>query len=621
MKYLYQNMITNHVNCEVDYEEFLSKKVSTVAILLSCLLILSSCSIKNNDTLTESSEVLEYESIPLNPIEIVDESEMFSDRDLINDYDLVAGKEIKLSDENGSFTITEEGTYIISGKLTNGQLIVDATDEAKIQIVLNGVEISYSSSAALYIKQADKVFVTVNENTTNILSNTEGFIQDGDEKIDSAVFSKEDITFNGNGVLNVESPYGNGIVSKDDLVLSTGTYVINAENHGIEAKDCIKISDAIITIRSEKDGIHVENDEDSDLGYIYIESGKFDIESQTDGISASGYIQINSGEFSVSSGGGSVNSSTNSDGNFNQKWGMWDGNGTDDDNMESAKGIKALKYILINSSEMILDTSDDSIHSDTTIVINDGIISISSGDDGIHANTQLVVNGGTISIHKSYEGFESQAIDITGGDISIISSDDGFNAAGGNDQSAMGGRPGMGMFTISENCYINISGGYIVIEASGDGIDSNGNISVKGGDIYISGPTGSGDCAFDYSGTAIITNGTIIAAGSNSMAQNFGNDSTQGSILINLQSYQSSGSEVAIIDSNDNVLAVFTPIKQYNSILISCPKIVINEKYIVKTGNYETEVTMTSLIYGSGSSGQGMPGGQGKPGEQGFTRP
>lgn len=588
----------------------IKKTLAAMITVIIMGMILSSCS--TDAYMKESAEEDCISSMPVYPVETEDTEEMFTNRDSDSTYDIESGVEIKLNDEYGSYTINKEGTYIITGFLSDGQIIVDADKQAKIQIVLNGVEISSCTSAALYIKQADKVFVTVNEGTINSLSNAEGFIQMDDNNINGAVFSKEDITFNGYGILNVKSPYGNGIVSKDDLVLSSGTYNITAGNHGIEAKDCVKISSVKITVASSKDGIHAENEKETDLGYIYIKSGELNIESGTDGISASGFILIDDGVFDITTGGGSANSSTDTNGGFNQQWGMLDREVTDISDTDSAKGIKSAQYLVINNASMSLDTSDDSLHSDTIIMINNGVFKISSGDDGMHADTQLVINSGTIDILKSYEGIESQSIDITGGTVIVTASDDGFNSAGGNDQSALGGRPGMGMFTAESDCYINISGGYIEIDSKGDGIDSNGDVNISGGQTYISGPTDNGNGAFDYNGAAIITGGTIIAAGSSGMAQNFSNQSSQGAILINMQNSQSADSVITIKDEEGNLLVSFSPSKQYSSAVISSPGITDSGEYQVDLGSYSIKIIMTSYIY-SNSAGMNRSPGQFRP--------
>ena len=158
-------------------------------------------------------------------------------------------------------------------------------------------------------------------------------------------------------------------------------------------------------------------------------------------------------------------------------------------------------------------------------MIEGGTFEIKTGDDGAHADGNTTVSGGTLNITECYEGLEGATVDITGGEIHIVASDDGINAAGGNDQSGFG--PWQDAFSGSSEYYINISGGVIYIDASGDGIDSNGDLTVTGGEIYIDGPTSDGDGALDYDGTGTITGGTLVAVGSNGMVMNFGSNSTR----------------------------------------------------------------------------------------------
>lgn len=256
-----------------------------------------------------------------------------------------------------------------------------------------------------------------------------------------------------------------------------------------------------------------------------------------------------------------------------------------------------------------IDSCDDAIHSNGNVTVSGGTFSIKTGDDGIHADENVSITAGEIVISKSYEGVEGETIDISGGVISIVASDDGMNAAGGNDGSGFLGRPDT--FGGSSDCYINISGGMLTINASGDGIDSNGSLAVSGGEVYICGSTSNGDGALDYDGNAIITGGIVVAVGSSGMAQNFGTNSTQGSILLNYQSL--STSEVVLKESSGNVILSFTPEKSYNSVIISCPSLVKGRTYTITACGQTKEVTLTSLVYGSssGMGGGGNPGGGG----------
>ena len=203
-------------------------------------------------------------------------------------------------------TITKEGTYVLSGALSEGQIIVDA-DSAKVQLVLDNADITCASSAAIYVKNADKTFITLAEGSENILMNTAEYEAIDDNNIDAVIFSKDDLTLNGKGTLTINSEYGHGIVSKDDLKLVGGTCNITAKNHALSGKDSVRIAAGTYNLTSGKDGIHSENADDDEKGFVYIASGDFTIESTGDGIDASYVVQIDDGDFDITAGGGSEN--------------------------------------------------------------------------------------------------------------------------------------------------------------------------------------------------------------------------------------------------------------------------------------------------------------------------
>ena len=203
-------------------------------------------------------------------------------------------------------TISKEGTYVLSGALSEGQIVVDA-DLAKVQLVLDNVDITCASSAAIYVKSADKTFITLAEGSENILMNTAEYEAIDDNNIDAVIFSKDDLTLNGKGTLTINSEYGHGIVSKDDLKLVSGTCNITAKNHALSGKDSVRIAAGTYNLTSGKDGIHSENADDDEKGFVYIASGDFTIESTGDGIDASYVVQIDDGDFEITAGGGAEN--------------------------------------------------------------------------------------------------------------------------------------------------------------------------------------------------------------------------------------------------------------------------------------------------------------------------
>ncbi len=464
--------------------------------------------------------------------------ELFTERDYETDYEEAESIRIVLSDsgieagdgvavENMTVTIMDEGTYIVSGNLSDGQLIVDAAESAKIHLVFDNTEISSADSAPVYIKQADKVFLTLADGTTNILASSSTFAQTEEEgdNIDAVIFSKADLTLNGNGSLQITTDSGNGITSKDDLVFTGGSYIVNAGNHGLEGKDSVRIAAGAYTITADSDGIHSDNNEDEGKGFVYL---------------------------------------------------------------------------------------------------LDGELTINAADDGIHAENNVTIDGGTVTVADGYEGIEGRTININGGTINVAVSDDGLNAAGGNDSSGMQGGdfPDVQMQGDTSEFYIRITGGTITITAGGDGIDSNGSLYVSGGETYISGPTNSANGALDYNGTGEITGGIFIAAGASGMAMNFSDSSTQGSILVMASEAQTGA--VVLMDEGGTELLRFTPAREYESVLISVPEITSDGSFQVAMGEETQEITMNGLLYGTGSGIGGRGNGRngaGGTGEEMMTPP
>ena len=533
------------------------KRKVVLAFLRTGALVLSGCSKTNNSNETSSGSTSTDSSA-----QGIDVSNMFSDRDKEIGYDEENSTVIKLSDDSttcdsdavqisgNTVTIIGEGTYILSGTLTDGMVIVDAEDTDKVQLVLDGVDITSAESAAIYVREADKVFITTASDSQNTLTNGGTYTAIDDNNIDAAIFSKSDLTLNGAGFLTITAKAGHGVVSKDDLVLTSGTYQIDAASHGLSGKDSVRIASGSYTIVSGKDGIHAENADDTSLGFVYLADGTFDITSDGDGISAGNWLQADGGVYTVKAGGGSENVQK-SDGEWQFGPGQQtESTDTTEEDTVSMKAIKAAGELILKGGKYSLDSADDTIHSNANITISDGEFTLASGDDGIHADSATTISGGTIDITESYEGIEGLSIDITGGET------------------------------------------------------------------YVSGPTNDGNSALDYNGTGTVTGGIFIAAGSSGMAENFGDSSTQGVMMVTVNS-QAAGSAVSLSDSSGNELVSWTPEKEYTSVIISCPEITTGQEYTLTTGSDTTQITMDSIVYGSGSGMGGNPGNGGGPGNGG----
>ena len=630
----------------------MNKKLVAMLSALSLCVTVTACS-KNEDS-TKSQSNTNKTSINIESLE----KESVSEPDTyikLGTETTIEGQGAEVS--NNKVTITKAGTYSISGKVEDGQIIVDAGKEDKVYLILNGADISCSNSAPIYVKNAKKAILSLADGTENNITDGETYVLEDESSNDpnAAIFSKDDMTIIGTGKLTVNANYNNGIASNDDLKIQSGNIVVNAKNNGIKGKDCINVTDGNITINSKGDGMKADNTTDETKGYVYIEGGKINITSGQDGIQAETELLIADGDITIKTGGGSANSAKSNKATDQMPDGMKKGerptmpdgqtqgekpmmpngqaqgdsqalpdgqtqNGqppqlpdgqaqgerpempqemqqppsnqdtntdtssnTSTDESISMKALKATTNIIIDGGTFNIDSEDDSIHSNANATINGGTFEITSGDDGIHSDTQLDINGGTINISKSYEGIESTTININNGDMHIVASDDGINAAGGNDVSTETGMAGNDKFSSSGNGLINITGGYVYVDASGDGIDANGNIKLAGATVLVDGPTNNGNASLDYDGTFDISGGTLVAAGSAGMVQTPSDSSSQKILNLNLTS-QESNTVVNIKSSNGKNILTYAPSKNYSSVIVSTPDIKDNTKYTVSVG-------------------------------------
>jgi hypothetical protein len=542
--------------------------------------------------------------------------------------------------DGSQITITSAGIYGISGTLNDGQIVVNTGSKETVKLVLDGVDITCTTSAPIYVIHAGKTVITLVDDTENYITDGDSYIFEDVESDEpnAAIFSKSDLTINGGGSLTVNANYNNGIQSKDELKITGGNITVNAVNHGIKGRDGIIVRDGTVTVHAGGDGIQSNNDEDSEKGFVAIEGGTIDITAGEDGMQAETSLLVSGGSIAISSGGGSVNSSQG------DSWGDWGPRGMESDfdtgNFSpSAKGLKAGVNVTITGGIINIDSSDDSIHSNSSLTINGGNIMLASGDDGMHSDSTLEINGGDISITKSYEGIESAVITINDGDIHLVASDDGINVAGGNDASSVNGRPGQNNFNFSSDDYLYVNGGYIVINAAGDGIDVNGSINMTAGDVLVNGPTSNNNGPLDYLGTFEITGGFLVAAGSAGMAQAPGTSSTQYSVMMTFEASQAAGTVVHFETEDGEEVLTFVPTKAYQSVVLSSPELKNGSTYIVYSGGSSsgtvadglysggaytagteiTSFTISSIITSAGSSQSGgfpggMPGGRDFPG-------
>jgi hypothetical protein len=646
----------------------------------------------------------------------------------------------------GDVTISSAGTYVISGKLQGRSIVVDAGKDDVVRLVLNGAQIVSSDSPAIQVKQAGKTVLTLPKGTQNTLSDGTKYADTSDEAPTAALFSQDDLTINGTGQLIVQGNYKDGITSKDDLKIVSGTLSVNAADDGIIGRDLAAVKAGTININAGGDGFKTTYDGDkTDKGYLLIEDGTFHVESVSDGFQAAASLLIAGGTYDVVTGGGSANaepheeempmqrpdfggqSGADGQGGKSGAQGTDSGaaadstsgdaasasvsakdsasqvkddtaastsnsSGTDADAAQteeeeseptSSKGLKAEAGIAVSGGTFTIDSADDTVHSNGSILVSGGQLDLTTGDDGIHGDVSIVISGGKVNIKNSYEGIEAADISITGGEVNVVASDDGVNASDGSGSSEgpggmFGGQPPAGMpgqapdqaadgqgqtgdqaqsgtsaqtgsssssgtgsaqsdaqanagneasaqsGSADQNgaqqrpdgqgmpggpggsagtAQLTISGGYLTVNAQGDGLDANGSITMTGGTAIVNGPTSGGNGALDYDGTFEQSGGLLVAAGSAGMAQAPSESSSQRSVLMTFPSTVKAGTLVMLSDSAGTPVLSFAPAKDIQTIVISTPDLKPGETYAFYTGGTSTGTLKDGLYTGGKLTG------------------
>ena len=362
-----------------------------VTFFLSAAVLLAGCTSGADSTPSEDiSDGSVAEQATTSSESEADESGMdfsYSSRDLDASYNAENATYIRLSDDSvevqglgatavdGTVSVSAAGTYVVSGSIADGRIVVEAGDEDKVQIVLSNASVCSQDGPAISILSADKCFVTLEQDSTNALVDGSAYtLEEGAGEPNAALYCKADLTLNGTGSLSIEGNWQHAVCSKDDLVITGGTYDVSAVEDAFRGKDCVKIADGSFTVDAGGDGFVSTNEEDETRGFVSIDGGTFDISAQDDGIQAYTHARLAGGEFSIDSG-------------------------------------------------------DDAVHSDGSASVAGGTYDIVAADDAFHAETTLEVIDGTARVVSCYEGLEAQCVYLRGGTVHVTADDDAVNAA------------------------------------------------------------------------------------------------------------------------------------------------------------------------------------------------
>ena len=536
--------------------------------------------------------------------------------------------------EGGVVTIRDKGSYVLSGTLEEGQIVVDAGGKDHVTLVLDGVSVTNRALPALMVENAGLTVISLATGTENTLSSgvpVDVLNTPADAEAEGgAVRARDDLTIEGEGSLTVGGYLNNGIQTSNKLSVLGGNITVEAVHHGVKGKDAVLIEGGVLNVTSGKDGVTSDDTTGEGYGVVTVRGGDLTIRAGGDGIQAETLLEISGGTLDITAGGGSedVEYDVADDwggwrgGGPNFGRGPWDDLGEEEDDGISTKGLKSGAALIISDGTITVDAADDAVHANGSVTITGGALTLSSGDDGIHADTSLTVEGGTITVLSSYEGMEANQILIAGGEMDITAADDGLNANGGEafgmgfggrGGRGFGGRGGFGdgqaeRGATEDTPNLRITGGKLHVSAEGDGLDSNGNIVVEGGEIVVDGPSrgmnGAIDAGSENGGSCEVHGGLVLAIGAAGMADTFGEASTQCSFQLTLREI-AAGEEIVITDSEGTELMRHTALKACASIVFSSPALALGETYTVTAGEQTAQITLSSVSNGNRTTRRG----------------
>ncbi len=517
-------------------------------------------------------------------------------------------------------TIGRAGTYVVTGTLSDGQLVVDTTDAGRVTVILNGASLTCSSGPAVFVKAAEKkvIFETA-QGSVNLLADAAGYVVADDAQVEGEIYPNAtlyacaDIELGGVGELYITGNADKGINTKDDLTLTSGTVVVSSVGAGIRANDNLTVGGGTVTVVSSGDGIKTANAEKAGKGRICVNDGALYVTARGDALSAATDLAVFGGTLvlnTLDENGealreASANPTTGSSGMGGGMGGFpgggrpgMPGESSSDKAAISAKGIKAAGELHIAGGRITIVAQDDGLHTNGNLTVSGGSVYIRAADDGMHADGELVISGGTNEIAQSYEGLEALHITISGGESRITASDDGANATdgsgggfgggfgGGGRPGTWGGSSGSIEFSEEQPC-LTFAGGYTVFNAAGDGIDSNGWIKMTGGTVLVYGPTDNGNGPIDTGDggyTMTVSGGTFLAVGSSGMAESAENGGQAVVAAYWNRTGLSAGEIVGIVDADGHVLAAFELPKAIASIVFSSSEIEAGKTYSIVSG-------------------------------------
>lgn len=451
--------------------------------------------------------------------------------------------------DGGVVTIEAGGTYVVSGTLLNGQIAVAADKTAKVHLVLNGASITNKTGAAIYASQCDKLVVTLVKGTENALADggaDYAYFIKGDEEPNAALFSKDDLTINGEGKLAVTAGFKNGVATKDNLLIVSGEIAVNAADHALYGKDSLAVLGGTLRLNAGGDGMKTNTADDPALGWVLVSGGTVAIEAAQDGIQADTALEITGGDVTVRAGGGAEAA-----------------------DIDAFKGLKSDGSLSVTSGTVAVESSDDCLHASGDMLLAGGSLALSTAKKAAACGGTLHVSGGEVTVKRSAEGLEGVSVEIGGGTLEIASGDDAINAAGGVSEEGE-----------ALPCYVKITGGDIRFLAGGDGVDSNGDILLSGGELYGFIASTPDNGAIDCDGAFTVSGGVLVCGGTGAGKTPMGSSAQS---YVHFAGALASGAEVRVQENGAAVCAATLP-ADCAYLLLSAPGIEAGKSYELYAG-------------------------------------
>ena len=469
-------------------------------------------------------------------------------------------KKVKIT--GSTATITSVGNYKISGKILNGQIVVNVKGKGIVRLILNNAEITNSSSSAIYIARATKTVIILPDGTKNTLIDGENY-NTIDDNENSTIYSKDYLAFFGKGKLYVTGNYDGGITGRNELFIESGDISVNSVGCGIRGRYFLIINDGNIEINSGDDGLKSNSDKSPTYGFVEINGGNFNINSAGDGISALTDLTINDGTFNIKTGGGSDYIADEI----------------------SSKGIKSKRNILITGGELNFDCADHAIGATDKITVTDGTLNIKSARKAINADTEIRISGGNISVTGSNRGFNAHRIIIEGGQSMINTERYCIKAALSGSNT-----------TDSDGSKLIVSGGKVaLVNQRSKAFQSLGDILVSGGTLVIQGSANEDNNSVYYQGNFSVIGGTLALAGNSIMMPNSAT-TTQYVVKLNFRYPQLAGRFFCIRESvSQSDIFVMRAAKMASNIVASLPQLEANKDYEVFSGGIDTGVSFNGF--------------------------